>query len=115
MEKKDEDKKEAPSSSVPPVGTSCPAGGCNGCFWRGTCRTLAKNPTANPARCEEAGGEWCVEAAAEKKATEDKAAAEKAAAKKKVAEGSGGRLLETSKSKEKNGEYKKEAAQLDVK
>ena len=49
-------------SSGATTGPPPPAGGggadCIGCFYRGQCRDLATNPTANPATCAANGGSW---------------------------------------------------------
>ena len=37
----------------------CPAAGCDGCWWRGTCRTRADFPSASLRKCEGNGGRWC--------------------------------------------------------
>merc|ERR1719453_1292304 len=40
-------------------GGACPSGGCDGCWWRSTCRTLAQYPSASPTACTRNKGTWC--------------------------------------------------------
>merc|ERR1719174_688538 len=40
-------------------GGACPSGGCDGCWRRSTCRTLAQYPSASPTACTRNKGTWC--------------------------------------------------------
>merc|ERR1719331_3013335 len=61
-------------------GGACPSGGCDGCWWRSTCRTLAQYPSASPTACTRNGGQWCAVTKVKTAPTKKKASPKKKAA-----------------------------------